>query len=104
MGVREVILVQDRGEPRVSMPVSTSVLLDSGAMSVPPILTSEQIDTLQAQLARMRTEAASAMYRTDAHERPYKAGRGECYQVWNLLGQAIDVLEKLRTQLYGESG
>jgi uncharacterized protein YPO0396 len=69
-------------------------------MSDPPILTNEQIDVIQAQLEQLRSEVVSAMYRTDAHERPFRAGRGEMYQVWNLLGQAIALLEKLRKNIH----
>jgi hypothetical protein len=58
---------------------------------------------MQAQCEQLRTEAAAALYRTEAHERPYKAGRGEMYQVRNLLGQSIAVLETLRQQIHQRS-
>lgn len=77
--------------------IRTYVLIHSANMSAPPILTAEQIDQMVAELERLRTVAAAAMYRTEDHEMPYRAGRGEMYRLWNMLGQAIETLERYRT-------
>jgi hypothetical protein len=64
------------------------------------LLTLEQIEEMQAPFERWRHEAAAAMYRIDAHERPYRAGCGEMYRLWNTRGQAVEVLEAFRREQY----
>ncbi len=72
-------------------------------MHTPPaatVLTLEQITEMQRVLLAYRFEAAAAMYRTDAYERPYRAGRGEMYRLWNMLGQALEILETFKREQF----
>jgi hypothetical protein len=67
------------------------------SMDTPPsaaVLTLEQVNEMRDIFALWRNEAAAAMYRTDAHARPYRAGCGEIYRLWNLMRQAIEPLER----------
>ncbi len=81
----------------------TYVLVHCPSMYTPPattVLTLEQITEMQRVLVAYRFEAAAAMYRTDNYERPYRAGRGEMYRLWNMLGQAIDLLETFKQEQF----
>ena len=74
-------------------------------MHTPPaatVLTLDQIAEMQRVLVAYRIEAAAAMYRTDDYERPYRAGRGEMYRLWNMLGQAIDILDAFKREQFPE--
>ena len=76
--------------------VRTHVLIQSRSMgksSMAEILTLEQIAEMRESLSRCRAEAVAAMYRTDGIERPYHAGRGKMYRLWNLIGQALELLD-----------
>ena len=64
------------------------------------VLTLEQIAEMRAIFERWRFEAAAAMYRTDEYERPYRAGRGEMYRLWNLMGQAIELLDAFKREQF----
>ncbi len=59
-----------------------------------PILTPAQLAEMRQALERLRAQAVGAMYRTDSFERPFQAGRGEMYQLWNVLGEALKLLDK----------
>lgn len=72
-------------------------------MNNPPpvtVMSLDQIEEMQQVLTIFRAEAAAAMYRTDHHERPYKAGRGEMYRLWCVLGQANEILELFKREQY----